>query len=206
LCNEYDGETMKELRGRRASIVYFDEGGRHNSQATYELARERAVELGIKKVVIASIRGQSVPEMLTAFEGSDIRIYFASCDACNGCPRFDLEMKADLEAVGHQLIYANEHDYPYPPEAELSYRRMCEGMKVVVHLAIAVAEDGIIPPGEEFIAIAGTGWKQYEPGGGSDTAVVIESTLAKDYWSYPPTMGEHKLTGRRIKEIICMPR
>jgi hypothetical protein len=115
-------------------------------------------------------------------------------------------MKERLEAAGHRLIYTNEHAYPYPPEAELSYRRMSEGMKVVVHLAIAVAEDGLIPPGEEFIAIAGTGWKQYEPGGGSDTAVVIESTLAKDYWSYPPTMGEHKLTARRIKEIICIPR
>jgi hypothetical protein len=79
-------------------------------------------------------------------------------------------------------------------------------MKVVVHLAIAVAEEGIIPPGEDFIAIAGTGWKMYDKGGGSDTAVVIESTLAKDFWSYPESMKEHKLTGRKIKEIICMPR
>ena len=42
--------------------------------------------------------------------------------------------------------------------------------------------------------------------GGSDTAVVIESTMADDFWSYPGSMREHKLTARRIKEIICMPR
>jgi len=199
-------ENDLEMKGRKCSIVYFDEGGRHNTRFTYDLARERADELGIKKIVIASVRGRSVPDALKAFEGSDIKLYFASCNACNGCERFDLGMKKALERAGHELIYANEHAYPYPPVAELAYRRLCEGMKVVVHLAIAVAEEGIIPPGEEFIAIAGTGWKMYGPGGGSDTAVVIESILAKDYWTYLPTVTEHKLKGRKIKEIICMPR
>lgn len=194
------------IKGKKSSIVLFDEGGRMNSRSTYILARERAEELGIKKVVLASIRGKSVPEILEIFKDSGIRIYFATCDACNGCERFDQQMKSRLEGEGHELIYANEHAYPYPSAAELAYRRISEGMKVVVHLAIAVAEEGIIPPGEEFVAIAGTGWKMYDKGGGSDTAVVIESTLAKDFWSYPKSLTEHKLTGRKIKEIICMPR
>ncbi len=190
----------------RSTITYFEEPGKCNSRETYDLARARAEELGIKSIVIASIRGLSVPEVLNAFSGSDIRILFATCDACNGCPRFLPKMIDMLEQEGHKLIHANEHAYPYPPEAEMSYRRFCEGMKVAVHLAIAVVEDGHIPEGEEIIAIAGTGWKDFVTGGGSDTAVVIEATSADRWWSYPATMNLHKTEGRKIKEIICMPR
>lgn len=189
----------------KSEITYFDAGGRQNTEDTLRLAKERALERGIKNIVIASIRGKTVPTALKMFEGCDLHVYFATCDACNGCPRFDPEIKRQLELAGHELIFANEHAYPYPPEAELAYRRMCEGMKVVAHLAIAVAEDGIIPSGEEIIAVAGTGWKGYEPGGGSDTAVVIKTATAEEYWSYQP-LPIHKKQGRQIKEIICMPR
>jgi hypothetical protein len=188
----------------KTEITYFKVAGAQNTGETLRLAKEKALERGIKRIVIASIRGKTVPAALEVFKQSDLEVYFASCDACNGCPRFDPEMKSQLEEAGHRLIFANENAYPYPPEAELAYRRICEGMKVVVHLAIAVVEEGIIPSGEEIIAIAGTGWKGYDEGGGSDTAVIIETAGAKEYWSYQP-LSEHKKKGRRIKEIICMP-
>jgi hypothetical protein len=189
----------------KTEITYFEVPGAENTAETLQLAKERAIERGIKRVVIASIRGKTVPTALEVFDRSGLEVYFATCDACNGCPRFDAEMKRRLEEAGHKLIFANEHAYSYPPEAELAYRRICEGMKVAVHLAIAVAEEGIIPPGEEIVAVAGTGWKEYAAGGGSDTAVIIETAKAEDYWSYRP-MAEHKKKGRRVKEIICMPR
>jgi hypothetical protein len=189
----------------KTEITYFEVPGAENTAETLYLAKEKALERGIKKIIIASIRGKTVPTALEVFNKSGLEVYFASCDACNGCPRFDPEMKRQLEVAGHKLIFANEHAYPYPPEAGLAYRRICEGMKVVVHLAIAVVEEGIVPSGEEIIAIAGTGWKEYDEGGGSDTAVIIETASAEDYWSYQP-MAEHKRRGRRIKEIICMPR
>jgi len=197
---EYD-----DAKGTVSTIVYFDEGGRKNTRETLILARKRAGELGIKKIVIASVRGLSVPVALEVFKGSDVHLTFASCDECNGCVRFDPKMKAELEMRGYRLIMANEHAYPYPDAAQLAYRRLCEGMKVCVHLAIAMAEQGLAAPHEEIIAIAGTGWKGYGPGGGSDTAVVIEATKVKEFWTYL-TMTEHKLKGRKIKEIICMPR
>lgn len=188
----------------KSEITYFETSGKNNTEETLHLAKARAEERNIKNIVLASIRGKTVPTALKVFNESDIKIYFATCDACNGCPRFDLEMKRQLEAAGHELIYANEHAYPYPHEAELAYRRISEGMKVVVHLAIAVAEEGIIPVGEDIIAIAGTGWKGYAKGGGSDTAVIIEVTKANKFWTYQP-LSTHKIQGRKIKEIICMP-
>lgn len=118
----------------KSEIPYFDTRGRHNTEETLRLAKERALDRGIKKIVITSIRGKTVPIALKIFNDCDLNVYFASCDACNGCPRFDPDMKRQLEHAGHELIFANEYAYPYPPEAELAYRRMCEGMKVVVHL------------------------------------------------------------------------
>ena len=189
----------------KSEITYFDEGGRNNTEETLRLAKERALERGIRKIVIASIRGKTVPAALEIFKGSEWKLYFASCDACNDCPRFDPEMKRQLEAAGHELIFANENAYPYPQEAELAFRRICEGMKVVVHLSIAVTEEGITPSGEEIVAIAGTGWKGYDKGGGADTAVIIQTSTAEEFWNYQP-LAEHKKSGRKIREIICMPR
>ncbi len=189
-----------------SKIYYFDKGGKHNSEMTYKLARERAEELGIRNIVIASIRGGSVPLMLDVFEGSDVKIFFASCDACDGCPRFNLDMKKKLEAKGHEMILINENKYPYPDAAVLAYRRVSQGFKEVVHLAIGVVEEEILPPGEDIIAISGTGWKGYSGGGGSDTAVVLETTSAQDFWSYEGSLAENKTRGMKIKEIICMPR
>lgn len=194
------------MSGKMSKIYYFDEGGKHNSEMTYKLARERAEELGIKNVVIASIRGKSVPGVMRAFEGSGVKLWFASCDACNNCPRFDLDMKKLLESKGHEMILINEHAYPYPDAAVLANRRISQGFKETIHLAIGVAEEGYIPPGEEIIGISGTGWFDYAKGGGADTAVVLEATLAKDFWSYEEKLKEHKTKGMKIKEIICMPR
>ncbi|MFX0066496.1 MAG: hypothetical protein ACFFC7_30435 [Candidatus Hermodarchaeota archaeon] len=61
------------------------------------------------------------------------------------------------------------------------------------------------PSGQEIIAIAGTGWKGYEKGGGLDTAIIIQALKSREFFSYEP-LGRHKLHGRKIKEIIFKPK
>ena len=41
--------------------------------------------------------------------------------------------------------------------------------------------------------------------GGLDTAVVIQALKSQEFFSYE-TLENHKLQGRKIKEIICKPR
>ena len=200
--NQVSIESEKELK---TEITYFENCGIENTQETLHLAKKRAVERGIRVVVIASIRGKTVPPALATFEDTDIKLYFVTCDGCNVCPRFDDEMKKQLEAAGHQLIYINENTYEYPPEAELAYRRVCEGIKVAVYLSIAMTEQGILRSGEEIIFIAGTNWRGFEQGGGVDTAAIVQASTVFEYWNYQP-LEEHKKHGRKIKEIICMPR
>jgi len=41
------------------NVSYFERPGRHNTEATLDIARRRADELGIRTVVVASDTGQT---------------------------------------------------------------------------------------------------------------------------------------------------
>ena len=41
--------------------VYFEKKGKQNTKTTLRLARDRAGELGIEQIVLASIRGAAIP-------------------------------------------------------------------------------------------------------------------------------------------------
>ena len=160
----------------------------------------------IKDIIIASIRGKTAQKALKVFKNTDIKLYFATCDACYGCDRFSKDIWKQVEDAGHSVIYTNEDSIPFPQNALLAYRRICEGMKVCVQLSMSVVDQGIIPSGTEIIAIGGTGGKSYSKGSGVDTAIIIEALSSSEFFSYPKTLKEHKLHARKIKEIICMPR
>ena len=186
--------------------VYFETGGKHNTQETLNLAKEKALELEIKNVVIASMRGQTAEKAIDVFKDTDIKLTIVGCNyGCNGCPTFSKDIQKKVETAGHRVIFVAEGSIPYPEEAQLAYRRICEGLKVCVHLAMAMAERELVPSGEEIIAVAGTGWMGYPKGGGVDTAVVIEALRSEDFFSYE-SLPKHKLNGRKIKEFICKPR
>lgn len=46
------------------SIEYFDKGGSKNTLTTLQLAKDKALEKGIKNVAIASIRGQTAKKAI----------------------------------------------------------------------------------------------------------------------------------------------
>jgi hypothetical protein len=199
-------KITSESNELKCEITYYIEGGRKNSEKTLKLAKERAIERGIKDIVIASIRGQTALKALEIFRNTDIKLTICTCNACNGCDRFSKEIWRQVEDAGHRVVYTNEDATPFPQEAVLAYRRICEGMKVCVQLSMAVVDQGIIPSGTEIIAIGGTGGKSYGKGWGVDTAIVIEAVGSTEFFSHPKTWKEHKLHARKIKEIICMPR
>ncbi len=67
-------------------------------------------------------------------------------------------------------------------------------------------ELGIIEPGVEVISLGGTGSIGFEPGGGVDTAMVIEATRGENFLSLEMPTYEKKMSGRRVKEFLCKPR
>lgn len=55
-------------------IVYFENQGKENTAELIKLIKERALKRGIKKIVIASTRGDSAREFAKALVGTDIKL------------------------------------------------------------------------------------------------------------------------------------
>ncbi|MBU7025799.1 MAG: hypothetical protein HXS48_02575, partial [Theionarchaea archaeon] len=58
--------------GVEKSIYYFDSCGEVNTQKVLELAKERAEEVGIRKIVVASETGLSALKAVKVLDGFDI--------------------------------------------------------------------------------------------------------------------------------------
>jgi hypothetical protein len=71
---------------------------------------------------------------------------------------------------------------------------------------LMVSDLGLLPVGEEVIAVAGTGPVDFPSGGGADTAVVVETVKSSDFFKLDLPQSKSKIVGRKIKEILCKPR
>jgi len=182
------------------NITCFETAGVENTSKTLELSRSRAVELGIKKVVLASTHGYTALEAAVIFEGSGVELIAVSIS-----PTFSdvgWSMKEDerlkIEKAGVKVLTTlhaladgvaegfNGENTPGTVMAD-TLRCFCQGMKVAVEVAIMAAEAGLIRIDEEIIAIGGTGE-------GCDTAIVVKPAYAR------------KVKDFRICEILCKPR
>ncbi len=182
-------------------IVYFEEKGEVNTDTTIELAKERALELGVKHVVVASTTGKTGKKAIDAFEGTGIEVVVVTHQMGykkENRIEIDDEIRRYIEEKGKLVISSDL--FTTVPKITQKYggwnpfnliadtlRIFCEGMKVCVEIATMAADAGAIPVGEEVVAIAGTAR-------GADTAVVIRPS------------NVHRFFETRILEIICMPR
>lgn len=185
-------------------IVYFESGGRHNTNITLSLAKERVLEKGIKNVIIASVTGFTAERALEIFKDTDIKLTVMSIKGPQ-FPSFPEDLRRKIEEMGHNFCYVSDVEYEFPEVVQDTLRRFCEGLKVCVEITLVAAEMGFIRPGEEVIAVGGTGMLGYEKGGGADTAIVIEAIRGKDFLKLETIFGR-KEERRKIKEIICKPR
>ena len=58
----------------QANVVYFEDGGAENTQATFELVRERLSQNEIKKIVIASTTGATAKKAMDFFKDQGIKL------------------------------------------------------------------------------------------------------------------------------------
>ena len=73
-----------EVFSMEGSIAYFEKRGKENTGKTVEIAKRRALELGISEVVIASTHGYSALQAAQVFSDTDTRITAVSIS-----PTFD---------------------------------------------------------------------------------------------------------------------
>lgn len=193
-------------------IVYFEKAGKVNTEETLKLAKERAEELGIKTILLASSSGYAAQKALEIFKNANFKLVVVSLEK----KRFPSELRKILEDKGIPLRFsalyydrssAPSNDlikYSYPELMRYALYKLSEGMKVVLELGMVAAEEDLVSENEEVVAIAGTGHKggRYPAGGGADTAVVMVPRRSENFNKLP----ENKDDRREIKEIICKPR
>lgn len=192
-----------------AKVVYFEEPGDVNTGTAFALARQRAEELDIKTILVASSTGKTAVKAMEAFRGLRVVIVTHSAGFREAdIQEFAEESRKIVESKGGIMVTA-AHAFGginrafrqgAIPQAPATYvagdliastlRIFSQGMKVACEIAVMAADAGLVRTDEEAIAIAGTG----TPSGGADTAIVIKPDTAQRFFDL------------RVKELICKPR
>lgn len=176
-------------------IVYFDKPGKDNTEEVIRLALQRADSRGIKKIVVASTRGETAKSFSKALEGRGIGLVvvpwqYGFKDKGNPFPE---ELTKGLREKGHQvhfgtmLFHTTDFYGTDTPRAMANLlRTFGQGIKVCVEILLMACDGGCIEAGEKVIAVAGTA-------SGSDTAVVATAATST------------RISSMRIHEIVCKP-
>ena len=176
-------------------IVYFEKAGLENTEATLNLALERAKARGIKKIILASTRGETARQAAELLKGSGIKMVVVPHQYGFMSPtqRFPRELIEELDKQGHAvhfgtMLFHTERLYGMDTPTIMAnlLRTFCQGIKVCVELIFMTVDGGHVAPEEEVVVVTGTGR-------GADTAIVAIAA--------PST----RLPDLHITEIICKP-
>ena len=183
-------------------VTYFEEMGIVNTDDTLRIAKRRAVETGLRTLLIASTFGHTIRKAFEVFDGGSYNYIVVGGKR----EEFPDEVYQSLLDAGHRTVFNSDYNFGYPEITWEILRRFCEGMKVCVEMTLIATDLGILAVGQEVIAVAGTGRYGFEEGGGADTAIVVEAVESKDFFDFDVPALQSKREGRKIKEILCKPR
>jgi hypothetical protein len=185
------------------TTLIFEKAGKHNTDATLRIAKERALALGIKQIVVASSHGYTARKAHALFASAGIQVIAVSI--CHSWESegwvMSAEERAGLEKLGvivHTGIHAlgdgvgsafSEKFGGRAPEEIVrdTLYRFSQGMKVAVECLLMAADAGLLDMNQEVISIAGTG-------DGADTAIVCKPAYPRSF---------HRL---EIREVLAKPR
>lgn len=186
----------------RRFITYFENEGEDYTDDLISAVKDKLEISDIKTVLIASSSGKSALKLNDVVD-SDVKIinvtHHMGFSAENESDISD-DMIKKLEKVGistyhgsHALSGAargvtNKYGGYSPLDVVADTLRMfSHGIKVACEISIMATDAGLVPVGEEIIAIGGRGH-------GVDSAVILTPVNAKDLFNL------------KIHEIIAMPR
>lgn len=166
---------------------------------TIRLALQRAQELQLSNIIIASNTGETALHLAGKCPNI-VCVTHVNGHAKPGENQMPAEMRLKLQQLGMHVLttshvlsgaeraISRKFGGAYPVEIIAHTLRMFgQGMKVCVEISVMALDAGLIPYGEKVIAIGGTGR-------GADTAVVLVPGHAAAIFD------------TRISEIICKPK
>jgi hypothetical protein len=181
--------------------VYFEEPGAQNTKPTLEIVQERAEQLGVETVLVATTTGETGARAVEVLQGYDVVAVTHSTGfrEPNGQELLPGHREA-IEGKGGRILTC-QHAFggvnravrkkldTYLTDEIIAYtlRTFGEGLKVCLEIGLMAADAGMVRVGEPCIAVAGTGR-------GADTAVVLIPANAQAFFDL------------RVLEILAKPR
>jgi hypothetical protein len=186
---------------REAKTVYYDKIGPENTDDTLRLSKQRADELGIKTIVLASSTGATALKALEVFDGMKVvAVSYFTGFRDPGEQRFLPENREKFEAKGGTVVTMTHafgglnsavrdkfSTHLFGDIMANTLRIFGHGMKVAAEVTMMATDAGQTGVDEEIIAIAGKGK-------GADTAIVVSPINVARFFDM------------KVKEIICKPR
>ena len=205
LMVEYQSNLGILERGRGNRImelktVYFEHPGSGTTEVTLRIARQRAEELGIEKVLVASTSGATAVRAMDVLQGVKvIAVSHVTGIREDNVQEFKEENKRIVEGKGG-IVLTTTHAFSGLSAAMRSkyntyvlgmiisdtLRIFGQGMKVTCEIALMAADSGLVRTDEDVISIGGTGH-------GADVAVLLRPVNTRNFFDL------------KVKEILCKP-
>jgi hypothetical protein len=187
-------------------IWYYERPGDSNTLDSAGFAIERAKELEIKTIVVASTSGKTAQVFFEAMKGSGIELVVVSHVfgfARPGEWEFSEETAMNLRKRGVRIVTGThalsgiERAFSRSPKvgggsrsdavAETLRRIVAVGLKVAVECVLIATDQGVLEVDKEVVAVGGTG-------SGADTVCVIRPAYTGSFFDL------------QVREIVAMPR
>ena len=187
-------------------IYYFEKQGEGNTLDAARFAIERAKELKIRTIVVASTSGKTAQVFFDAMNGSGLELVVVTHVVGFSKPgewEFSAEVADQLHKKGVRVVTGThalsglERALSRSPKvgggsrteaiAEALRRVVAVGLKVAVECVLMAADQGAIGINEEVIAVGGTA-------SGADTVCVIRPAHTASFFDL------------QVREIVAMPR
>jgi len=181
--------------------VLFAKPGSENTEETFRIAKNRAGELGIRTVVVASTSGETGVKAVQAF--SDYKVVIVTHTTGLQAPdvqELTPQNRAEILEKGGVILTAAHafggvgravrrrfNTYQVDEIIAQTLRIFGQGTKVACEIALMAADAGLIRTDQEIISIGGTGK-------GADTALVVKPAHTHDFFELS------------VKEVLCKPR
>ena len=179
--------------------MYFDEPGKGNTDRTVRCAFDRARELGINEVIVASSSGDTANKVMDIFEGFKVVVVTYHCGFKEPFKSVMPEdAKRNLEARGAVIVGGTHALSGIERSVAKKYSGFApvllmadtlklfgQGTKVAVEITVMAADAGSLS-GRDVAAIGGSSR-------GADTALILTPVHQNNFFDM------------KIREIVCKP-
>ena len=185
------------------SVTYFKKPGTENTGQCLEIVKETIDNFNYKHIVVATTTGKTGQIFAESLRDKNVNLILITHSHGFKEPNrqeLSQESRDRILSTGAKIYTGTmiTHSLETALAAKFSgvyptlliaqtLRRFGEGVKVCCEIVMMAADAGLIPEGEEVIAIAGTGY-------GADTITIIRSVTSKRFLDL------------KVLEILAKPR